>query len=93
MSRKGSDTAADVSEIAANIAITVMGLMTFFFDLIMFFSHWNIVFSRLINGFGFRFTNWVVGVCICEVLLLSFRFRRFDSNGVECAAGTSVVGF
>jgi hypothetical protein len=59
----------------------------------MFFAHWNIVFSRLIYIFGFDFNSKVVGVYICAVLLLSFGFRRFDSNGIERAAGASVVGF
>jgi hypothetical protein len=59
----------------------------------MFFAHLNIVFSRLVDVVGFDFNNSVVGVYICAALLLSFRFRGFDSNGIERAAGASVVGF
>ncbi|CAI8724197.1 hypothetical protein EMIT0232MI5_110206 [Pseudomonas sp. IT-232MI5] len=36
MSRKGRDTAADVSEMAANMAMTVIGLLIFFLIFSMF---------------------------------------------------------
>jgi uncharacterized membrane protein len=63
LSRKGSETAADVSEMAANIAMTVMGFMIFFFCLFMFSAHGSIVFSRLISVFSLIFITNSWNLC------------------------------
>jgi hypothetical protein len=39
LSRKGRDTAADVSDSTANIAMIVMGLVILFLSFIMSFAH------------------------------------------------------
>jgi hypothetical protein len=84
-SRKGRDTAADVSDSAANIAMIVMGLVILFLSFIMSSAH-EILFlldlfvgvdlGVIINEWGFSvvmlfsFFEWVMWVVIVTVLFL-----------------------